>query len=53
MYKYIGKETWEKFVKSHETPEFLPKRQRRNENNARNAYPHRLSCGGYMINWNR
>ena len=47
VYSFIDKDTWEKFVESRKTPEFLAKSQKGKENRARNIYPHRLSRGGY------
>lgn len=46
-YSFIDHGTRERFVKSHNTFEFLTKIQRGNENRAKNTYPHRLSRGRY------
>ncbi|CAL5206995.1 unnamed protein product [Lathyrus oleraceus] len=47
MYPFIGKAIWGKFVKFRDTPEFLVKSKKGEENREKNIYNHRLSCGGY------
>lgn len=47
MYKLIGNDTWEKFVNSRNTHDFLAKIQKEKENKERNIYPHILSRGEY------
>ncbi|XP_045827435.1 uncharacterized protein LOC123919543 isoform X2 [Trifolium pratense] len=48
-YSYIGKETWNDFVKSREDPAFLEKRKKGQVAQSYNKYPHRLSQGGYAL----
>lgn len=47
MYLFFDQECWEEFVKLHTTPKFLAKIKKRKLNRSRNAYPYRLSRGGY------
>ncbi|CAA0829983.1 Unknown protein [Striga hermonthica] len=45
-YPYLDKDTWEAFVASRQTPEFLARRKKAQETQSHNKYPHILSRGG-------
>lgn len=47
MHSFIDQNTWDKFPESRKTHEFQAKSQIGKENNAKNIYPYKLSCGGY------